>query len=132
MHERVNFIFCYMRNIVFISDLLSTLSDYDGIRRVWDDAVGELGYINLHHLASLCELTGMGKLEEDELELLFHELDTNKDGLVSFQEFALGLFASRKKEEEEHVVPDMLVESFNANGSMLAPTEEEPMGKVCF
>lgn len=121
-----------MKYLALILDLLSTLSDYEGIRRVWDDAVGELGYINLHHLASLCELTGMGKLEEDELELLFHELDTNKDGLVSFQEFALGLFASRKKEEEERVVPDMLIESFNANESVLAPTEEEPLGMVCF
>lgn len=73
----------------------SSNSERDMLKRVWDDAVGELGFINLHQLSSLCELIGMEKMEEYELELLFKELDTDKDGLVSFTEFANGLFNSK-------------------------------------
>jgi len=101
------------------SDVFSSSnSERDMLKRVWDDAVGELGFINLHQLSSLCELIGMGKMEEYELELLFKELDTDEDGLVSFNEFANGLFHSKilkdvsaVKEKEEMSAKSMKSET---------------------
>ncbi|XP_047134587.1 ninein-like protein isoform X2 [Hydra vulgaris] len=64
--------------------------------RIWQDvAVGESGYINLHQLSTVCDSIGMEGLDNNELELLFAELDVNGDGLVSFNEFLSGLLVSK-------------------------------------
>ena len=66
------------------------------MRRIWEDvAVGESGYINLLQLSTVCDSIGMEGLDNNELELLFTELDVNGDGLVSFNEFLNGLLLSK-------------------------------------
>ena len=56
-----------------------------------DVAVGQSGYTNLLHLSTLCDSIGMDGLD-NELELLFLELDINGDDLVGFNKFLNGLF----------------------------------------
>ncbi|XP_057317160.1 ninein-like protein isoform X3 [Hydractinia symbiolongicarpus] len=71
-------------------------TDAKELQKVWDDiAVGESGFLNLLQLSTVCDHIGMGKMADDEVELLFSELDTNGDGLVSFDEFFNGLFSSK-------------------------------------
>lgn len=71
-------------------------TDAKELQKVWDDiAVGESGFLNLLQLSTVCDHIGMGKMGDDEVELLFSELDTNGDGLVSFDEFFNGLFSSK-------------------------------------
>ncbi|XP_056423529.1 ninein-like protein isoform X2 [Hyla sarda] len=64
------------------------------VRDIWEElGVGNNGYLNRQELATVCKNIGLEDLCEEELEDLFKKLDRDGDGLVSFQEFQVGLFS---------------------------------------
>ena len=80
------------QNYLCFSVEIPSNMDAQQLRKVWDDfAVGESGFLNLLQLSTVCDYIGMGNLEDEDLELLFNELDTDRDGFVSFKEFYTGI-----------------------------------------
>ncbi|XP_071996801.1 ninein-like protein isoform X3 [Engystomops pustulosus] len=64
------------------------------VRDIWEElGVGHNGYLNKQELATVCKNIGLEDLCDEELEDLFHKLDRDGDGRVSFQEFQAGLFS---------------------------------------
>lgn len=91
------------------------------LRQIWESlAVGESGYINLPQLSIVCEHIGMDGMADNELEILFSELDKNGDGLVSFDEFLEGLFLSSKRPLSEKSIV-----SPQGEKSVLTPRDSE-------
>ena len=91
------------------------------LRQIWESlAVGESGYINLPQLSIVCEHIGMDGMADNELEILFSELDKNGDGLVSFDEFLEGLFLSSK-----HPLSGKSIDSPQNEHSVQSPRNNE-------
>ncbi|XP_069463920.1 ninein-like protein isoform X2 [Ambystoma mexicanum] len=64
------------------------------VRDIWIELdVGNNGYLNKQELATVCQSIGLKDLKNEEVEDLFHKLDQDGDGRVSFKEFQLGLFS---------------------------------------
>ncbi|XP_066553166.1 ninein-like protein isoform X2 [Amia ocellicauda] len=60
---------------------------------IWEElGVGVSGYLNRQELSVVCENIGLQDLRTKELDLLFHKLDTDRDGRVGLKEFQRGLF----------------------------------------
>ena len=96
------------------------------LRQIWESlAVGESGYINLPQLSIVCEHIGMDGMTDNDLEILFSELDKNGDGLVSFDEFLEGLFLSSKRPLSEKSIL-----SPRGEKSVLSPRESEQSVKT--
>ncbi|XP_075452435.1 ninein-like protein isoform X5 [Ascaphus truei] len=63
------------------------------VRDIWEElGIGHNGYLNQQELATVCKNIGLKDLSKEELEDLFHKLDRDGDGRVSFEEFQVGLF----------------------------------------
>ncbi|XP_078505153.1 ninein-like protein isoform X3 [Lissotriton helveticus] len=64
------------------------------VRDIWEELdVGNNGYLNKQELEAVCGSIGLKDLKKEEIEDLFHTLDQDGDGRVSFKEFQLGLFS---------------------------------------
>eukprot|EP00794_Sanderia_malayensis_P015971 gene15971-17579_t len=89
----------YSLNIQNDNDDAMTVDEVNQLKEIWDElSVGVSGYLDMHELSIVCEHIGMDNIEDQELELLFKELDANEDGLVSFDEFLNGLFLVTKQQ----------------------------------
>ncbi|XP_028410974.1 ninein-like protein isoform X2 [Dendronephthya gigantea] len=100
---------------------LSSPTEEQQLRQIWSEVnVGANGFLDKNELSVVCEHIGMDGIDEDELSLLFDELDDDHNGQVSFEEFLHGLFMARdKSQESDHTscsdgLPDGLESPRNA------------------
>ncbi|XP_046844954.1 ninein-like protein isoform X2 [Xenia sp. Carnegie-2017] len=93
------------------------------LKQIWSDVnVGANGFLDKNELSVVCEHIGMENMEEEELSLLFDELDENRDGQVSFEEFLHGLFIARdKSHESDPSYSEGLIHSFDDSNVALQP-----------
>ncbi|KAL9987729.1 hypothetical protein ACROYT_G002082 [Oculina patagonica] len=77
-------------------------SEEEQLRAIWNEVnVGATGYLDKHELSVVCDHIGMDSMNEQELALLFEELDEDGDGQVSFNEFLHGLFAAKDLQQSD-------------------------------
>eukprot|EP00795_Rhopilema_esculentum_P010979 gene10979-19818_t len=117
-------------------DMISS-DDIEQLKEIFDElAVGVSGYLDMQELAIVCEHIGMENIQDQELELLFKELDQNDDGLVSFDEFLHGLFLATKHQTSQDVSVESPIVPVNNNNNVevepqmanLQPTVLSPRG----
>ncbi|EDV27306.1 Ninein-like protein [Trichoplax sp. H2] len=78
-------------------DELTTAEERARLKAVLEEvSVVHAGFLDVRELKTVCEHIGIENLSEEELSFLFEELDVNKDGKLSFDEFLNGL--SKMKE----------------------------------
>ncbi|ESO01289.1 hypothetical protein HELRODRAFT_174839 [Helobdella robusta] len=67
--------------------------DKENLKAIFNDlGVASQGYVNKDELAKICEYFGMEDMTKKELDKLFQDLDQDKDGKISEDEFLVGMF----------------------------------------
>lgn len=75
------------------------------LRATWRKLnVGSDGYLHVDELAGVCEHIGM-EMDEEMIGQLFHTLDSDQDGKISFQEFLQGMFQHGRAPGSRSVTP---------------------------
>lgn len=88
------------------------------LRATWRKLnVGRSGYLQVEELAGVCEFIGM-EMNEEMICQLFHTLDSDQDGKVSFEEFLQGMFQHGRAPNSRSVTPPPL----NSSSLLTAPT----------
>ncbi|KAL1414776.1 hypothetical protein MTO96_007244 [Rhipicephalus appendiculatus] len=78
------------------------------LRATWRKLnVGSDGYLHVDELAGVCEHIGM-EMDEEMIGQLFHTLDSDQDGKISFQEFLQGMFQHGRAPSSRSVTPPPL------------------------
>lgn len=78
------------------------------LRATWRKLnVGSDGYLHVDELAGVCEHIGM-EMDEEMIGQLFHTLDSDQDGKISFQEFLQGMFQHGRAPGSRNVTPPPL------------------------
>ncbi|XP_077522818.1 blastoderm-specific gene 25D isoform X3 [Amblyomma americanum] len=78
------------------------------LRATWRKLnVGSDGYLHVDELAGVCEHIGM-EMDEEMIGQLFHTLDSDQDGKISFQEFLQGMFQHGRPPGSRSVTPPPL------------------------
>ncbi|XP_075556805.1 uncharacterized protein LOC142588871 [Dermacentor variabilis] len=78
------------------------------LRATWRKLnVGSDGYLHVDELAGVCEHIGM-EMDEEMIGQLFHTLDSDQDGKISFQEFLQGMFQHGRAPGSRSVTPPPL------------------------
>ncbi|XP_070377963.1 ninein-like protein isoform X2 [Dermacentor albipictus] len=78
------------------------------LRATWRKLnVGSNGYLHVDELAGVCEHIGM-EMDEEMIGQLFHTLDSDQDGKISFQEFLQGMFQHGRAPGSRSVTPPPL------------------------
>ncbi|XP_031558553.1 ninein-like protein [Actinia tenebrosa] len=84
-------------------------SEEDQLKAIWNEVhVGATGFLDRHELALVCDHIGMDSMNEQELTLLFQELDEDDDGKVSFDEFLNGLFAAKDHYQDSIIEEEVM------------------------
>ncbi|XP_048586861.1 ninein-like protein isoform X5 [Nematostella vectensis] len=95
-------------------------SEEEQLKAIWTEVnVGANGFLNYHELALVCDHIGMDSMNEQELTLLFEELDEDGDGKVSFNEFLHGLFAA--KDHYQDTIEEEFVEMTHSTPAYSQP-----------
>ncbi|EEC10138.1 ninein, putative [Ixodes scapularis] len=75
------------------------------LRATWRKLnVGRNGYLQVQELAGVCEHIGM-EMDEEMICQLFHTLDSDQDGKISFEEFLQGMFQHGRAPSSRGVSP---------------------------
>ncbi|CAN7999584.1 unnamed protein product [Ixodes hexagonus] len=75
------------------------------LRATWRKLnVGRNGYLQVQELAGVCEHIGM-EMDEEMICQLFHTLDSDQDGKISFEEFLQGMFTHGRAPNSRGVSP---------------------------
>lgn len=75
------------------------------LRATWRKLnVGRNGYLQVQELAGVCEHIGM-EMDEEMICQLFHTLDSDQDGKISFEEFLQGMFQHGRAPNSRGVSP---------------------------
>ncbi|KAH7942324.1 hypothetical protein HPB49_022932 [Dermacentor silvarum] len=94
------------------------------LRATWQKLnVGSDGYLHVDELAGVCEHIGM-EMDEEMIGQLFHTLDSDQDGKISFQEFLQGMFQHGRAPGSRSVTPPPL-----ASPLPLVPPSPTPCAK---
>ncbi|KAH7972046.1 hypothetical protein HPB52_005817 [Rhipicephalus sanguineus] len=94
------------------------------LRATWRKLnVGSDGYLHVDELAGVCEHIGM-EMDEEMIGQLFHTLDSDQDGKISFQEFLQGMFQHGRAPSSRSVTPPPL-----ASPLPLVPPSPVPCAK---
>lgn len=92
------------------------------LKSIWDQlGVGKNGYLNVTDLKLVCNGIGMSEMNDEMVNQLFASLDTDQDGMVSFNELLQGMFRQQQMQdislsvEEVEVEEELLDESMDAS-----------------
>lgn len=75
---------------------MSAIESY--LRSIWEQLdVGKNGFLNVTDLKLVCNNIGMSEMTDEVINQLFTSLDTDQDGMVSFDELLQGMFKQQQQ-----------------------------------